>query len=426
MNASKTPHWISRFPFFYGWIILGVSILCGFISGPGQTYGVSIFVDPMIKDLGFSRTVMAILYTVGSLSAAALMIIIGRLLDRYGARILLATVTILFGFALIWMSSVDSSSDLYLGFLAIRTLGQGSLTLIPTTLLAIWFIKGRGRVMPFFFLGSALSQAAFPPLIHKLVTTFGWRDSWDILGLIVWASLLIPVILLIRRTPESVGLSPDGGITNTSQIKDLDQKLIFHETNWTLPEAIKTRSFWLLLYAGAPLPLISTALVFNHISLMDSRGFSAGIAASTLSIMAPSSLVGSFGAGYFLDKFANRYTLAMGQIILVLAMICPMFIQSSGGAFFYGGLLGLAGGCVMTVNSVIWPNYYGRASLGTIRGIGTTSSVAFAALGPLPFAYLFELTNTYTVALVIFLVLPITAILAALFALPPNKRKEAT
>ena len=80
----------------------------------------------------------------------------------------------------------------------------------------------------------------------------------------------------------------------------------------------------------------------------------------------------------------------------------------------------------MTVNSVIWPNYYGRASLGTIRGIGTTSSVAFAALGPLPFAYLFELTNTYTVALVIFLVLPITAILAALFALPPNKRKEAT
>ena len=108
------------------------------------------------------------------------------------------------------MSLINHPVHLYLGFAGIRTLGQGSLTLIPTTLVAIWFIRLRGRATALTTLGMGASTAAFPPLIHWLVSDYGWRDAWIVLGILVCAVLLLPSLLLVRRSPESVGLLPDG------------------------------------------------------------------------------------------------------------------------------------------------------------------------------------------------------------------------
>ena len=227
MNSTTHRTWVSRTPFFYGWVILIVASFAGFMSGPGQTYGVSVFVDPMIEDLNLSRTLIASLYAAGSLTAAASMIVVGRLLDRYGARVVLMSVTTLFGIALLWMSSVRGVFALYVGFAAIRTLGQGSLTLIPTTLVTLWFVRRRGRVMPFFFVGMAASQAIFPPLIHKLVTEVDWRGAWVVLAILTWGALLLPVTLLVRRSPESVGLTPDGDVNDDESDLDLDQRIDF-------------------------------------------------------------------------------------------------------------------------------------------------------------------------------------------------------
>ena len=126
--------------------------------------------DPMIEDLGWSRTMVSGLYTAGSLTAATTMVLVGRLLDRYGARVMLVVVAVLFGFAAIWMSNVSHPLQVYAGFTAIRTLGQGSLTLIPTTLVALWFVRQRGRVMALHLLGATASLAFFPPFIHILIS----------------------------------------------------------------------------------------------------------------------------------------------------------------------------------------------------------------------------------------------------------------
>jgi len=113
-----------------------------FMSGLGQTYNISIFVDPMIAELGWSRTMVSGLYTAGSLTAGAFMILAGRLLDRYGARIMLTAVAALFGLAALWMSQVNNQVELYLGLAALRALGQGAIGLFSTTLIAI---KDGGR-----------------------------------------------------------------------------------------------------------------------------------------------------------------------------------------------------------------------------------------------------------------------------------------
>ncbi len=137
--------------------------------------------------------------------------------------------------------------------------------------------------------------------------------------------------------------------------------------------------------------------------------------------MAPMFILGNFAAGFMADKFPNRYLLAAGQILLAAAMLSTFIIASAWQAFLYGAIIGLSSGFLMNVISVIWPNYYGRLHLGSIRGAVTSSLVVFAALGPLPFGFIFDLTDSYSQAILIFLALPISCAFAALLAHPPLK-----
>jgi MFS family permease len=369
--------------------------------------------------MGWSRTLVAGLYTAGSLTAGVAVLFVGRLLDRFGARVMLTAVGVLFGVAAFAMSKVSHPAHLFVGFAALRLMGQGSLGLIATTAIAMWFVRLRGRATAIASLGGTASLAAFPPFVHMVISHMGWRDAWMVLGFVVWGVLLLPAVLLLRRSPESVGLLPDGDSdTERRQVRDFRQT---SEINWSLGEAARTRSFWLLLIAGASNALVGTALMFHQISLLASKGLSAGAAAAVFSVIAPLVLLGTFAAGFLSDRIPNRFLIVGGQVLLAVAMLFTNLINAPWLAFIYGGMLGLSSGFLMVTNTVIWPNYYGRAHLGSIRGAATASSVTFAALGPLPFAFLFDLTQSYTSAVMVFLAMPVACAVAALLATPPRK-----
>jgi len=111
--------------------------------------------------------------------------------------------------------------------------------------------------------------------------------------------------------------------------------------------------------------------------------------------------------------------LAGAQILIAVPMLWSFVITAPWHALVYGGMLGLGGGFSMTINAVIWPNYFGRRQIGSIRGMATSAMVGFAALGPLPFAFLFELSGDYLVPILVFLILPVISSVAALAAVPP-------
>jgi cyanate permease len=305
--------------------------------------------------------------------------------------------------------------------LALRTLGQGSLTLIPTTLLALWFVRQRGRVTALAGLGGAASLAIIPPVAHIIILNFGWRDTWVVFAFAIWGLLLIPVVALVRRSPESVGLRPDGDPPSHESYEQDSELLSQDELDWTPKEAMRTRSFWLLLFTGSSQSLISTALVFHQVSLFNSKGLDASLAAVTLTVMAISNVLGNLLAGFLVDKFPNRYVLASAQLVTIVAMLSIFTISQPWHAFVYVGTLGLGNGLFMNATTVIWPNYFGRKYLGSIRGIATASMVAFAAMGPMPFGILYDRTGNYTSAIIIFLLLPAACTLAAFFATRPEK-----
>jgi len=258
-------------------------------------------------------------------------------------------------------------------------------------------------------------------LAHSFIATFGWRGAWIALAVVTWGLVLPIAVLLVRRSPESIGVLPDGDIRLEESTDSSPQSgtTTARSKGFTLKQAMHTRSFWLLLYAGSSQSLIGTALVFHLISFFDTRGVGDGVAAVTLSIMAPLAMSSMFISGYLSDKIPNRYLLVVSQVGLAIAMLWAMTIDASWQAYVFGGMLGFSAGFTMTTTAVIWPNYYGRAHIGSIRGVATSGMVAAAALGPLPFGIAFDITDSYSTVIVLFLAMPVTCALAALLAPPP-------
>jgi sugar phosphate permease len=419
----ETSNWIKSLPFYYGWVIVAVAGLAHFTSAPGQTYVTSVFLEPMIEDLNWSRTLFSGMYTAGSLIAALFMVVVGKALDRFGSRKMLATLCVLMGFSCIWMSGVSTEWQLLLGFAALRTIGQGSFGLVSSTMISIWFIRIRGRATAVASFGGAASMAIFPVIVHFFVALYDWRVTWLILGVSAWCILLIPSVLLVRRSPESVGLIPDGEIVDREGNNCTTEKnyVADDEFSYTLSHALRTRALWMLTLSSLAVPLVMTGLMFHHVSILGAQGISSQMAAVTLGLFGPLMLVFSVVSGLLADRFPGRYLLALGQAILVVAMLWVFVIGSSWQAIIYVVISAAAVGLVHTTGTVIWANYFGRAYLGSIRGFATTVMVAFSAMGALPFGFIYDWTGTYDMALWVLMGLPLTALIFSLFASPPRR-----
>lgn len=392
------------------------------MSGPGQTFVVAIFVDPIIEDTGWSRTTVSAVYSAGSICAFVGAVIAGRAFDKFGARIVLIAVAALFGLATVLMGQVTHPAHLFLGFWGIRSLGQTALSMVSTSTVNVWFVRLRGRATAITSLAAPVSEIALPPLIYLLIISNGWRSTWMILGMAIWIVLLPPAILLVRRTPESVGLKPDMGRKDLLQLKESQTGV--QEDNWTPKQAMKTKAFWLLIFAGTAGSLIGTAMTFHHMSLMNSRGIANTEATLILSLAAAVGVFSTILTGYLLDKMPNRFILAAGQIMLMASMAWTFLIQDLWHAAIYGIFTGMTQGLIYTTMIVIFPNYFGRKHLGTIMGVATVGMVVSSGLGPLPFGALYEISNNYDLAIISFLPLPALCALAAVFAPPPKHKSQ--
>jgi MFS family permease len=421
-KPTSKSSWINSIPFNYGWVIVVVAWLGMFMTGPGQTFVVAIFVDPIIEDTGWSRTTVSAVYSAGSICAFVGAVIAGRAFDKFGARIVLTAVATLFGLATVLMSQVTHPAHLFLGFWGIRSLGQTALTMVSTSTVNIWFIRLRGKATAITSLASPISEIALPPLIFLLIVNNGWRSTWMMLGIAIWIVLLPPVILLIRRTPESVGLKPDMGRKDILHISDSQTSV--KEEAWTSKQAMKTKAFWLIIFAGIAGSLIGTGMTFHHMSIMNSRNITDTQALLILSLTAAVGVFSTMLTGHLLDKLPNRFILAAGQLALMASMAWTFMIQDLWHAVVYGIFTGMSKGLIYTTMIVIFPNYFGRKHLGTIMGVATIGMVVSSGLGPLPFGALYEISNNYDLAILSFLPLPVLCAVAALFAPPPKHKSD--
>ena len=403
--------------FFYGWVIVLVAGLAVYFSGPGQTYTVSVYIDSYITEYGWSRTTVSTMYSLGTFAAGMLMGAVGRLIDRHGHQRMSVVIAAAFGFALLLMSAVTSTTMLLAGFFLIRLLGQGSMGLVGGTLVPQWFIRRRGRAVSVLSLFGALSMATFPVMNIWLIQSLGWQNGWRTWTIVTWL-LVAPLFhLLIRTRPEDVGLHPDN-----EKPPDPEGGAPAQEEHWTLGEALRTRSFWLLNYITVVPSAIITGCVFHQISILGQAGLTPEAAALISTVTSLVNLPILLLAGGLADRYQVKYLMAAAQGIL-LAMVAALYAADSMPlVLVYGAAMGAQMGVQAIVREVAWPNYYGRRHLSTIRGVNMMAGVIGSALGPLPFGYAFDVFGGYSQVLLASMAFPLAGILVGLLADKPVKR----
>lgn len=397
--------------------MLAVAGLAVFLSGPAQTYGVSAFVDPMLTDLGWSRSLFATAYSAGTLASAGALLLVGRQIDRWGSRVVLSVSAVGFGLALLLMSVAGGGASLLLGFALLRTCGSGVLTLAARTLIPNWFVRRRGRAFSLLGLASMLSLAAVPPAHEALIGAVGWRDAWRIDALVIFCVLLPIVALVVRDRPEAVGQLADGerpAAGPDPSIQEPDHGL-------TVRQALRTPAFWGLIGASAVPSLVVTGLAFNQVAIFTSRGLPGTLAATTFTIESAVALPTTLLAGWLVDRYPVRYTLAAGQVCLAVAMVWLLNANAPLPALLYAAARGASGGFWMVAADVAWPAYFGRRHLGGIRSVGFAVGVVGAALGPIPFALAYDLGGGYEAAIIGLLALPVVATALVLRTRPPSR-----
>ena len=410
-------------PHFSGWTMLGVASLVLLLSTPAQTYGFSVFIDPMLTQLGLSRSLVSVVYTVATLVSAGAVFLVGGVIDRHGHRSVLAATTVVYAAALVVMGAVGGTWTLLLGFTLLRATGASVLTMTARTHVAQWFVRRRGRAVSVVNLGKMLGLAVVPPVNAALIQQIGWRDTWRVNALVV--ALLVPVALhLVRNRPEEVGQFPDGqrGIDAGVPADPADR---LDQRSWTRREALRTRAMWLLLAATFVPALVTNGLSFNQISILTQAGLTPTAAALTFTIESAIAMPMTFLAGWLADRFGPRPVLALGQALLVAALICLTFVTPGPTALLFGVLRGLTTGTWILANEVAWPAYFGRRHLGSIAGLSFAVSFVGAAIGPLPFGVIYDLFGSYRYAIWGIAILPAMSTIAALVATPPTHRGDA-
>jgi len=404
--------------FHYGWVIIAIAALSQFFSGPGQTYSNSIFVDYYIEEFGWSRSMVSGIYSAATLSAGFLLFFVGRLIDQNGSRKMAVAVSIGLAIACFFNSFVTSLVMLFIGFFFIRLLGQGSMALISSSLIPQWFVKKRGRAISIAAIGGLVSSAAFPLLNVWLIEAFGWRSSWLILGIIIIVCFTPLALFLIQNSPEEMGLLPDNGdaLKKESDIKPIE------EVNWSVKEASKTRSFWLLLLCAAIPGIVNTGLTFHLVSIFAEKSLSLETAAGILSLTALIGLPVTFITGILLEKVKVQYMLTLvfaGELLSLFLLQKADFLAA---AIIFGLVWGVSMGIERIVMAVVWPNYFGRKHIGSISGISMAMVVTGSALGPLPLGIAFDLFGGYVEILWALMIFPLFGIVSALLADPPAKQ----
>jgi cyanate permease len=266
-------------------------------------------------------------------------------------------------------------------------------------------------------LGFALSMAVHPPLGQYLIEAVGWRRAWVVLGLLTWALMLPPVLLLVHDRPEDKGLAPDGGPVAArppgeafAASAGLDRR-----------EALRTRAFHIVAAGMFAISMLVTTLHFYQVSILTAQGLPAEIAARVFPVSAATMVLAMPLVGRLLDRVPTRFAFAGALLVTSGALVGVTLVDGVVGAVLYAMLFGLNNACSMTLFGYMWPRYFGRRHLGSIQGIGQTIGVVGASLGPLPVGLAFDLVGSPTGTLRLLALIPLVcAGLALLLRTPPG------
>jgi sugar phosphate permease len=417
---------IARLPFFYGWVILACVCFAGFARQGPAVATLSIFVEPMTSEFGWSRTALSGAVSLGGVLAALTSPLIGPVLDRHGARLMLSTAVLVTGASTLLLSLTQSLLAFYLLFCLARMNFAATFDLGIYGALNSWFVARRALVTSIANLAQMAGLVALPLIAHLAMERQGWRAGWVAVGATVLLVGFMPTWLLMVRRPEDVGLVPDHQVSASATAQTIAQTAPAPEPTFSRHEALRTRAFWLLsLFTMAVFP-VQAGISLHQAPHLIERGLSPAAAATIVSTFSLVSALAGLAFGLFARRIGVRASLATAATFLGVSAVLMLVIATPVQGYLAACAFGLGIGGMLTVLPIAWADYFGRQSFGAIRGAALTVQVTAQASGPLLSGVLRDLTGDYTASLACFAGLSFLGALVALLAHAPRPPPRST
>lgn len=376
------------FPFYYGWVNLAIAALAMVGTLPGRTQGLGLITEPLLTDLQIDRVFFARINLWATLIGSLFCLGIGRMIDRFGSRVVLTIVTVTLGAVVLLMSGAKEVASLALLITLTRGLGQSALSVISITMVGQWFVRRLSSAMGVYTIVLSLGFMLAFPLVGATVINYGWRTAWTGIGLVLLLGLAPLGWLLVRRTPEACGLSLDGE-------RAVENSAANDTTGHTLLQALSTPAFWIFGLASSVYGLTASGIGLFNESILAERGFDASTYHRTLVIGALTALFGNFLGGWLAAKWSMNRLMALAMALLAGSLFALPHVTTQAHVVAYALVMGLAGGFVIVIFFTFWSRAFGRAHLGKIQGAAQALTVLASAVGPLLLAECVTRTGSY-------------------------------
>ena len=398
----------SRFGNIYpGWWVLAACCFIAVVPGAIFSYGFPVFFIPIRNDLMLSSTKTSLIFALARGEAGIGGPLVGWLVDRFDSRPIVMIGGLMAGVGLIVLSGISSYWIFMLVYVALVSVGNNSG--FGQTLLAVtnrWFVRRRAVGMTMVITSYTIGGALLVPLLSRGVDHLGWRDVMLYAGIFV-AVIVIPASLLIRRSPESMGIkladygeemeTAPAGPAGTSVSHDAEADI---GTDFTVGEALRTRVFWFILF-GSAFRISGTGGILVHaIPIMVWKGTSEQTGADVIALLFLISIPTRFLIGMSGVRISGQYLLAAGMAIGAASLLGLIFVGGTWIVYVFVVGMALLEGAA-TLNWVVVGNFFGRRNFATLTGIISIFYSSGMMLTPLFLGWMFDRTGSYTTSLLV-------------------------
>jgi MFS family permease len=381
--------------FFYGWIIVAISMIAGFLGSGVSNITMAVMLKPISEDLGWSRGITALAITMGSVAGGVLSPLFGPVVDRYGPRLLLSLGAAAVGFLALGIGFSSETWQFYASYVPARALTEFLLIgLVPMTAITNWFYARRPRAMGLVAMSVPLGSAALSLGYQFLIERYGWRSAFVVLAVALWLFVVIPAWFFMRRRPEDLGLRPDGvallaAVANKATSQDSA------EFSWQLRNALRTSSLWYLV-TGLFLAQIGAGGVgFHLMAYFTDVGIAPMMAAGVLSVMAFAGAFGNSLWGAAAERVHPRLVAVLTLLLSAAAVALLTQAHSPVMAYACAIFFGFHARCTPVLLQILMARYYGRRYFGAISSVLDPFHKCGLGLGALIAGIAYDLTGRY-------------------------------
>lgn len=407
----------------YGWYIVAASftILC---FNAGARYAFGVMFKPIIKEFGWGRGEVSLVFFVNMVVFAGSILLVGRLYDRYGPKwvVIISTLFISAGFVL--TSYIQSIGQFFFSYGILAAFGiAGTSVPLMATLTSKWFDKWRGLAVSLSVSGNSIGQFALVPLFTFFALNYGWRASYLYIGIIMLVINIVLATLVIKGDPRHFGMKPYG-FGETEKGNDVNRAptpSAADVRDMGLKEAMKTSSFWLFTIVMFICGGGDYFATVHLIPLATDYGIPPMTAGSMLAWYGLMSLAGVLIAGPVADVIGSKIPIVLTFLLRVLLFVMLVRYKNEVSFFVFAFAFGFTHLITAPLTPILIGKLYGFAYLGILTGFINTAHFLGAGFWPYLAGVIFDKTGSYQVPFILSALMAFAAVLAML---PVRERRH--